>query len=201
MVEGAGLAVDGVDEGQLAGVVHLGHMAGAEVRLTPALVVTMVAVLEQHGAAVDGVHDLGSSATRPTTKLCWCGGNVVHTVGTKVIDDNRGVLVGRPNVSRVAGVDGVDAHGVLAVVAPVAANDLRANLEPTFSLPSQGGDGLVVGRGVHVGAGIFVFNLLAYHHLGFGRAGGHEAAEGHLRQQVARDIGVAVVSDAVTVTR
>ena len=46
VVEGAGLAVDGVDEGHFAHIVHLGHVAVAEVGFAPSLVVAVVAVLE-----------------------------------------------------------------------------------------------------------------------------------------------------------
>ena len=58
---------------------------------------------------------------------------------------------------------------------------------------------MVVGGGIHVGVGVFVFNLLAHHHLGFVGVGGHEARESHLGQQVARDIGITIVGDAVAV--
>ena len=84
---------------------------------------------------------------------------------------------------------------------PVAAHGLGTNLEPTLGLPSQGGDGLVIGGSIQVGVGVFVFDLLAHHHLGLGGVGGHEAAEGHLRQVIARDVGIAVVGDAVAVAR
>ena len=199
IVEGAGLAVDGVDEGHLANVVHLGHVAGAEVRLAPALVVAVVAVLEQHAAAVDGLHDLGTRAAGPAAEFGRRGGDVARTVGTEVVDDHIGVLVARPAVARRAAIDGIDAHGVLALVAPIAAHHFGANLEPALRLPAQGGDGVVVGGRVHIGVGVFVFKLLAHHHLGFVGVGGHEAAEGHLRQQVAIDVGIAVVGDAVAV--
>ena len=76
VVEGAGLAVDGVDEGQFAHIVHLGHIAGAEVRLAPALVVAVVAVLQKHAAAVDGIHDLCSSTACPTAEFRWRGRDV-----------------------------------------------------------------------------------------------------------------------------
>ena len=105
----------------------------------------------------------------------------------------------RPLVVGVALVDGVDAYGMLALIPPIAAHNLRADLEPALGLPAQSGNGVVVGVGVHVGVGVFVFELLAHHHLGFVGIGSHEAREGHLGQQVACDVGIAVIGDAVAV--
>ena len=136
VVEGAGLAVDGVDEGHLTHVVHLGHIAGAEVRLAPTLVVAVVTVLQQHGAAVDGIHDLCSGTACPSTEFGRRGRNVAQSVGTKIVDHHIGVLVARPLVTRITAIDGIDTHGILALVAPIAAHHFRADLEPALCLPA-----------------------------------------------------------------
>ena len=69
MVKGAGLAIDGVDEGHLADVVHLGNIVVVEIRLAPTLVIAMVTMLEQHAAVVDGLHHLRCYTTGPSTKF------------------------------------------------------------------------------------------------------------------------------------
>ena len=58
---------------------------------------------------------------------------------------------------------------------------------------------MVVRRLVHVGTGVFVFNLFTYHHLGLVGISGHKARKGHLRQVITRNIGIAVVGDAVAI--
>ena len=136
VVEGTGLAVDGVDEGHLAYVVHLCHVAVAEVGLAPTLVVAMVTVLEQHAAAVDSIHDLCSCTACPTAEFRWRGRNVAQSVGAKIVDHHIGVLVTRPLVTGITAIDGIDTHGILALVAPIAAYHFRANLEPAFGLPA-----------------------------------------------------------------
>ena len=200
VVKGTRLAVNCVDEGHLAYIVHLGHVACAEVGFAPALVVAVVAMLKQHGAAIDGVHDLCGGAARPSTEFAWCGRDVAHPVRSEIVDDHIGVLVARPLVAWVALVNGVDAHGVLALVAPIATDHFGADLEPALGLPTQSGDGLVVGGRFHVGVGEFVFELLANHHLGFVGVGCNQTREGHLWHHIAVDVGVGVVSDAVAIT-
>ena len=200
VVKGTRLAVDGVDEGHFANVVHLCHIAGAEIGFAPTLVVAVVTVLEQHTSVVDGLHHLTTRSSSPAAEFAWSGRDVTHSVRSEIVDDHIGVLVARPLVARIALVNGVNAHGVLALVAPIATDHFGADLEPALGLPTQSGDGLVVGGRFHVGVGEFVFELLANHHLGFVGVGCNQTREGHLWHHIAVDVGVGVVSDAIAIT-
>ena len=101
VVESAGLAVNSVDEGHLTNVVHLGHMTGAEIGLAPALVITMVTMLQQHATSVDSSHHLSCCAACPSAKFAWGCGNVPCPIRAKVVDHSRSVLCTRPAVARI----------------------------------------------------------------------------------------------------
>ena len=100
------------------------------------MVIAVVAVLEQHATAVDGVDNLIARATVPIAKFGRRSWNVALPVRTEIVD--HGVCVGRrrPLVARCAFVNFVDSDRMFALQAPIASNDFRANLEPTHGLPT-----------------------------------------------------------------
>ena len=94
-------------------------------------------------------------------------------------------------------VDAVDAVGVIAVIAHVTAKDFGTQLEPTFGLPAQCGNGARIEIGVHVGIGVFVFELLAYEDGQLAGVLCDKTRKDHVGQVVvALGIGIEVIGDA-----
>ena len=200
IVELAREAVDGHHERQLAHVVHLIDVAVAHCGFAPAGLQAVVAVLQPESALVDGLHHEFGRAVVPIAQFGRRLGNVTRAVGSEVVDHHRGVLVARPNVAGCAVVDAVDAVGVVAVLTHVAAKHFGADLEPTLCLPTQCGDGTLIEAGVHVGVGVFIFQLLADEHGQLCGRFGNQARKHHVGQVVvALGIGIAVVGDAAAV--
>ena len=172
-------------------------MAVAHGGFAPAGFQTVVAVLQPESALVNGLHHLLRRATRPTTEFAWGLWNVACSVGTKVVDNHVRILVARPNVARLTRIDAVDAVGVVTEVAHVAAKDFRTQLEPTLRLPAQSGDGAGIEVWIHVGIGVFVFDLFAYKNGQLIGVLSDKARKHHVGEVVVADhIGIAVVGDA-----
>ena len=174
-------------------------MAVAHCGLTPAFFQTVVAVLQPESASIDGINHLLRRASGPATEFAWRLWDISNATGAEVIDYHGCVLVARPDAAWRTLIDAIDTVGVVTMVAHVTTKHFRTELEPTFGLPTQSGDGTGVETGIQIGVGVFVFELFADENGQLCRCLGNEARKHHVGQVVVADhIGVAVVGDTTT---
>ena len=193
------------------GEVRIGQFldeADAVVRLAPKFFGTMVTVLKEESAAVDGIVD-GVARCAPVGEVRHGLGDIIATARPEIVEYGVRVLVCGPAASRCTFINGILADGVLAkFVFPETVHDFRAKLEPAFQLESHGSDGLVVEVGIG-GRLAFVVEVFLNHVIHLVVVASRDARHNdfghvaivHHRIGMVGDIGIIAVATRMVVHR